>query len=56
MTDYVLAFFTAMKGQSLPPVKTTLNTEDNERQISLGELTINALGGKAELKALLDWR
>ncbi|MDR8241897.1 hypothetical protein FPK82_27000, partial [Acinetobacter baumannii] len=56
MTDYALAFSTAVKGQSLPPAKIALNAKGNERQINLGKLTVNALEGKTELKALLDWQ
>ena len=56
MTDYALAFSTAVKGQSLPPAKIALNAKGNERQINLDKLTVNAPEGKTELKALLDWQ
>lgn len=56
MTDYALAFSTAVKGQSLPPAKIALNAKGNERQINLDKLTVNATEGKTELKALLDWQ
>ncbi|MCP6689429.1 hypothetical protein NL530_27300, partial [Klebsiella pneumoniae] len=56
MTDYALTFSTAVKGQSLPPAKITLNAKGNERQINLDKLTVNAVEGKTELKALLDWQ
>ncbi len=42
MTDYALAFSTAVKGQSLPPAKIALNAKGNERQINLDKLTVNA--------------
>ncbi|MCX2622500.1 hypothetical protein OQ620_26940, partial [Klebsiella pneumoniae] len=40
----------------LPPAKIALNAKGNERQINLDKLTVNALEGKTELKALLDWQ
>lgn len=46
MTDYALAFSTAVKGQSLPPAKIALNAKGNERQINLDKLTVNATEGK----------
>lgn len=46
MTDYALAFSTAVKGQSLPPAKIALNAKGNERQINLDKLTVNAPKGK----------
>lgn len=49
MTDYALAFSTAVKGQSLPPAKIALNAKGNERQINLDKLTVNApKGNRAE--------
>ena len=56
MTDYTMAFSTAVKGQSLPPAKITLNAKGNEQQVNLDKLTVAALEGKTELKALLDWQ
>ena len=56
MTDYTLAFSTAVKGQSLPPAKINLNAKGNEQQVNLDKLTVAALEGKTELKALLDWQ
>ena len=56
MTDYTLAFSTAVKGQSLPPAKISLNAKGNEQQVNLDKLTVAALEGKTELKALLDWQ
>lgn len=56
MTDYTLTFSTAVKGQSLPPAKINLNAKGNEQQVNLDKLTVAALEGKTELKALLDWQ
>ncbi|KZR03151.1 translocation and assembly module TamB [Klebsiella aerogenes] len=56
MTDYTMAFSTAVKGQSLPPAKITLNAKGNEQQVNIDKLTVAALEGKTELKALLDWQ
>ncbi|MCS2152087.1 autotransporter assembly complex protein TamB [Scandinavium goeteborgense] len=56
MTDYTLSFATAVKGQGLPPAKITLDAKGNEQQVNLDKLTIAALEGKTELKALLDWQ
>ncbi len=56
MTDYTLAFRTAVKGQSVPPATITLDGKGNEQQINLDKLVIAALEGKTELKALLDWQ
>ena len=56
MTDYTLAFSTAVKGQSLPPAKINLSAKGNEQQVNLDKLTVAALEGKTELKALLDWQ
>jgi translocation and assembly module TamB len=43
MTDYTMAFSTAVKGQSLPPAKITLNAKGNEQQVNLDKLTVAAL-------------
>ncbi|MFE4112800.1 autotransporter assembly complex protein TamB [Kosakonia sp. YIM B13611] len=56
MTDYTLAFRTAVKGQDVPPATITLDARGNEQQLSLDKLVIAALEGKTELKALLDWQ
>ncbi|SEK47808.1 autotransporter secretion inner membrane protein TamB [Kosakonia sacchari] len=56
MTDYTLSFRTAVKGQDIPPATITLDGKGNAQQISLDKLTIAALEGKTELKALLDWQ
>ncbi|PDO86583.1 autotransporter assembly complex protein TamB [Kosakonia sacchari] len=56
MTDYVLSFRTAVKGQDLPPATITLDGKGNEQQLNLDKLVIAALEGKTELKALLDWQ
>ena len=56
MTDYTLSFRTAVKGQGVPPATITLDAKGNEQQVNLDKLTIAALEGKTELKALLDWQ
>lgn len=56
MTDYTLAFRTAVKGQDLPPATIRLDAKGNEQQISLDKLTLAALEGTTELTALLDWQ
>ncbi|MDP1304526.1 hypothetical protein, partial [Klebsiella pneumoniae] len=56
LTDYALDFSTAVTGQSLPPAKIALTAKGNERQINLDKRTVNALEGKTELTALLDWQ
>ncbi|VDR30235.1 Uncharacterised protein [Raoultella terrigena] len=56
MTDYALAMSTVVKGQSLPPAKISLNAKGNEQQVNIDKLTVAALEGKTELKALLDWQ
>lgn len=56
MTDYVLSFRTAVKGQNVPPATITLDGKGNEQQLNLDKLVIAALEGKTELKALLDWQ
>ncbi len=56
MTDYTLSFRTAVKGQDVPPATITLDGKGNEQQISIDKLSIAALEGKTELKALLDWQ
>jgi len=55
-TDYTLSFRTAVKGQDIPPATITLDAKGNEQQINLDKLTVAALEGKTELKALLDWQ
>ncbi|WP_142890647.1 hypothetical protein, partial [Klebsiella pneumoniae] len=40
MTDYTLAFSTAVKGQSLPPAKINLGAKGNEQQVNLDKLTV----------------
>ncbi len=56
MTDYTLSFRTAVKGIDLPPATITLDGKGNEQQINIDKLTVAALEGKTELKALLDWQ
>lgn len=56
MTDYRLSFRTAVKGQDVPPATITLDGKGNEQQINIDKLTVAALEGKTELKALLDWQ
>ncbi|WP_086872963.1 autotransporter assembly complex protein TamB [Kosakonia pseudosacchari] len=56
MTDYVLSFRTAVKGQDVPPATITLDGKGNEQQLNLDKLVIAVLEGKTELKALLDWQ
>ncbi|WP_288953201.1 autotransporter assembly complex protein TamB [uncultured Citrobacter sp.] len=56
MTDYTLSMRTAVKGQDIPPATITLNAKGNEQQINLDKLTVAALEGKTELKALVDWQ
>jgi translocation and assembly module TamB len=43
-----------VKGQSCRPI--TLDAKGNEQQVNLDKLTVAALEGKTELKALLDWQ
>ncbi|EBS1421337.1 autotransporter assembly complex protein TamB [Salmonella enterica subsp. enterica serovar Montevideo] len=56
MTDYTLSMRTAVKGQDIPPATITLDAKGNERQINLDKLTVAALEGKTELKALVEWQ
>ncbi|WP_275166079.1 autotransporter assembly complex protein TamB [Citrobacter koseri] len=56
MTDYTLSMRTAVKGQDTPPATITLDAKGNEQQINLDKLTVAALEGKTELKALVDWQ
>lgn len=56
MTDYTLSFATAVKGQGVPPAKIALDAKGNEVQVNLDKLTVAALEGTTELKALLDWQ
>ncbi|MTH47041.1 autotransporter assembly complex protein TamB [Intestinirhabdus alba] len=56
MTDYTLSLRAAVKGQDLPPAAITLDAKGNELQLNLDKLTVAALEGKTELKALLDWQ
>ena len=56
MTDYTLSMRTAVKGQEIPPATITLDAKGNEQQVNLDKLTVAALEGKTELKALLDWQ
>ncbi|PXW59590.1 autotransporter secretion inner membrane protein TamB [Grimontella sp. AG753] len=56
MTDYTLSFRTAVKGQDVPPATITLDGKGNEQQISIDKLSVAALEGRTELKALLDWQ
>ncbi len=46
---------TAVKGED-PPATITLDAKGNEQQVNLDKLTVAALEGKTELKALLDWQ
>ena len=55
-TDYALSFSTAVKGQDLPPATVKLDAKGNAQQISVDKLSVAALEGKTELKALLDWQ
>ncbi|WP_313757851.1 autotransporter assembly complex protein TamB [Atlantibacter hermannii] len=56
MTDYTLSFRTAVKGESIPPATITLDAKGNEQNINLDKLTVAALEGTTELKAVLDWQ
>ncbi|MDT7462045.1 autotransporter assembly complex protein TamB [Citrobacter koseri] len=56
MTDYTLSMRTAVKGQDIPLATITLDAKGNEQQINLDKLTVAALEGKTELKALVDWQ
>ena len=56
MTDYTLSFATAVKGQGVPPANIKLDAKGNELQVNLDKLTVAALEGTTELKALLDWQ
>lgn len=56
MTDYTLSMRTAVKGQDIPPATLTLDAKGNEQQINLDKLTVAALEGKTQLKALVDWQ
>ncbi|WP_252145401.1 autotransporter assembly complex protein TamB [Yokenella regensburgei] len=56
MTDYTLSFRTAVKGKGVPPANITLDAKGNEKQLNLDKLSVAALEGKTELKALLDWQ
>lgn len=56
MTDYMLSMRTAVKGQDIPPATITLDAKGNEQQITLDKLSVAALEGKTELKALVDWQ
>ncbi|SFD77201.1 autotransporter secretion inner membrane protein TamB [Phytobacter palmae] len=56
ITDYTLSFRTAVKGQDVPPATITLDGKGNEQQINIDKLSVAALEGKTELKALLDWQ
>ncbi len=56
MTDYTLSFRTSVKGQQVPPATLTLDGKGNEQQINIDKLSVAALEGKTELKALLDWQ
>ncbi|AIR64973.1 autotransporter assembly complex protein TamB [Cedecea neteri] len=55
MTDYKLAFSTAVKGDQVPPATITLDGKGNEQQFSLDKLRVAALQGNTDLKALVDW-
>ena len=56
MTDYTLSVHAAVKGQDIPPATITLDAKGNEQQINLDKLSVAALEGKTELKALVDWQ
>lgn len=56
MTDYTLSFRTAVKGKDVLPATLTLDGKGNEQQINIDKLSVAALEGKTELKALLDWQ
>ncbi|MTD41233.1 translocation and assembly module TamB [Erwinia sp. CPCC 100877] len=55
VTDYLLSFRTAVKGEQVPPATITLDAKGNERQINLDKLRIAALQGNIDLKAVLGW-
>ncbi|EMB4324257.1 autotransporter assembly complex protein TamB [Pluralibacter gergoviae] len=55
-TDYALSFKTAVKGQDLPPADIRLDAKGNAQQVNIDKLTVAALEGKTELKALVDWQ
>jgi translocation and assembly module TamB len=55
MTDYTLVPHRG-EGAGVPPAKITLDAKGNEQQVNLDKLTVAALEGKTELKALLDWQ
>lgn len=56
MTDYVLSFRTAVKGEQVPPATITLDAKGNEQQVNLDKLRVAALQGNIDLKAVLDWQ
>lgn len=55
-TDYTLLFKTAVKGQDVPPASIQLDAKGNELQVNIDTLSVAALEGKTELKALVDWQ
>lgn len=55
-TDYRLGFKAAVKGQALPPAAIALDAKGNEQQINVDKLSVAALEGKTELKAIVDWQ
>lgn len=55
-TDYTLSFKTAVKGQDVPPASIALDAKGTEQQINIDKLSVAALEGKTELKALVDWQ
>lgn len=56
MTDYRLSMRTAVKGEGVPPAVITLDAKGNEQQVNLDKLSVAALQGHIDLKAVLDWQ
>ncbi|WP_312312082.1 translocation/assembly module TamB domain-containing protein [Atlantibacter sp.] len=56
MTDYTLSFRTDVKGESIPPASLTLDAKGNEQNINIDKLSVAALEGTTDLKAVLDWQ
>ncbi len=56
MIDYTLSFRSDVKGQDIPPATLTLDAKGTEQQLNLDKLTLAALQGHVDVKALLDWQ
>ncbi len=56
MTDYALSMRTAVKGEGVPPATITLDAKGTEQGVNLDKLSVAALQGTVDLKALLDWQ